>query len=179
MKRFLLAIAVSLLLLAPRADASVGQCLETTTDLSAEYLRCTDSAQNVNIATGTLTAVTTVGTITNVVSVDDNASSLTVDGTVTTSPTVLTDWEYDYATVATTATGTITLSATSTKVMVCNSCSGIVTMRFDGTDASATSGVPLFPNACIVIEDAAIAATGVRYYNAHTGDCTLYSQARR
>ena len=161
MKRFLLAIAVSLLLLAPRADASVGQCLETTTDLSAEYLQCTNSAQNVNIATGTLNVV---NTITNPVTVTSE---------------VLTDWEYDYATVATTATGTITLSATSTKVMVCNSCSGIVTMRFDGTDASATSGVPLFPNACIVIEDAAIAATGVRYYNAHTGDCTLYSQARR
>jgi hypothetical protein len=32
--------------------------------------------------TGTLTAVTTVGTVTNVVHVDDNAGSLTVDGTV-------------------------------------------------------------------------------------------------
>ncbi len=35
----------------------------------------------------TLTAVTTVGTITNVVHVDDNSGSLTVDGSVTANPT--------------------------------------------------------------------------------------------
>lgn len=40
-------------------------------------------ALNTIVDSGTLTAVTTVGTVTNVVHVDDNAGSLTVDGTVT------------------------------------------------------------------------------------------------
>jgi hypothetical protein len=53
-----------------------------TTNTLLERLKAIQTALAGSLAvTGTLTAVTTVGTITNVVHVDDNAGSITVDGT--------------------------------------------------------------------------------------------------
>ncbi len=151
---------------------------------------------------GSLTSVTTVGTITNPVKITDNGGSITVDGTVTAvatdldirnltaasdtvtvsgtisaNPTVLTDEEYEYATVATVTAGSVSFSTPVSRVMVCNSCAGTVTVRIDGTTGTATSGIPLFPNACATFEDAAI--TDIDFYNTHTGTCAIYAQGRR
>lgn len=55
---------------------------QTKVAAGASALPIQDGGNSITVD-GTLTAVTTVGTVTNVVHVDDNSGSLTVDGTVT------------------------------------------------------------------------------------------------
>lgn len=200
--------AITLALLAGQiCKAEVDMCYSTNGALETS---CNTSGQlQTEIMSGTVTTVTTVGTITNVVHVDDNSSSLTVDGTVTAvasgtqtvtatdfdirdltaasdtvtvtgavtaNPTALTTWEYATATVTTGATATLTITSSS-KVIVCNSCGGIVNVRFDGTDPTINTGMPLFSNSCMNIEEAAL--TTIEFYNRHTSSCELYVQARR
>src|SRR3990167_7887028 len=104
---------IALLLMPVLAKAEVDMCYSTS---GATEMMCDTSGQQyVNVATGTLnlvntvttvTDITTLGTITNDVNIADGGNSITVDGSVTTSETVLTTYEYDFATVAITATAT-------------------------------------------------------------------------
>jgi hypothetical protein len=85
-------------------------------------------------ATDTLTAVTTVGTITNVVHVDDNAGSLTVDGTVAVSNAFALESGGNLATVASAVRAEDTLSADADKGVGLLAIRQAVPVNTSGTD---------------------------------------------
>lgn len=153
----------------------------TTVGTITNAVKITDNGGSITVdgtvtavASGTQTVTATDLDIRNLTAASD---TVTVTGTISANPTVLTATEYEYATVTATTAGSVTFSASVSRVMVCSICGGNMTIRIDGGTGTAITGIPLVGNACANFEDGAI--TDIDFYNLHSAQCEIFVQGRR
>jgi hypothetical protein len=132
-----------------------------------------DDGALLTTATGTFTVAAATITVTmGSVRIWDGVDSVNVDnnGNLQVVQEELSTVDYYNASIAAGASATITLTAVSHTLTICNETTGTMYMKFGLTTVAAPAlndGMPIFPSACRIIEN--LYADTVRIYNVATG----------